>query len=402
MSVNLVDLSGLQFRDVDGQRVPVQQTPRLSDAVRAVSRIDKMSKASRVCEELVDCERKFIDSYSELAASFADISLLEGSSSLGHISHSFDALTFEKFLHKHVKTVKICISKQYHHVFSQIKQISRYRDSVKSAVSQRDEFENQVGHRIQDVKVAEDIAEKAKIFAKNTANMFSEQSKSPLKPKNYANDVLRSQDSIAALQQRKPVPPVVESIQVSSSFSIVTKLFSAAQSVQDQLLQTASMVTSSVSSSPAILSPNDVFQAQLSSSKAIRDYYVAEDSLQASRVVLSDLVERFESDLARINYIHNQDIHSRIVEFAKLRVAASHESYELWKSFSQQLDSAMGEDSVLMPCTEIEIGKGIAESLHPPFRDLPAQHAAVVDSKFNNNMCDDNFLASTSVCVEEE
>merc|ERR1711916_188356 len=266
------------------------------------------------------------------------LSDLEGNSNMGHVSASFDSSSYGKSLQAYATSRGLTITQEFHHIFGSIRLLARYRESIRSSIAHREGYKNRLKFRQSHVRDAKIKSEKATKYAKDLAETFAAQSnnKSPMKisiadnvdptgavtVSEIRNDV---QDKKNRTQNQDSTGNDISSSHPQSLSLNTNTLMSFVNMVSDKI------VGKNDSSTP--LSANQVFNAQASSAKAIKDLEKEDNLLQT----------RMESDLVFLEQEQRRELQKKLVEFVKIRMVASKSSAKIWEDFGSRLESFGGD-----------------------------------------------------------
>ena len=105
-------------------------------------------------------------------------------------------MTFFRFLQKHNSTSSSMLCQQYHNVFSNFRLFARYRDSIRAAVSQREDYKDSLISCKSHLKDCRSNAILAKNYAKTIADSYASASNCRVGTKHYTSEVLKTQDGV--------------------------------------------------------------------------------------------------------------------------------------------------------------------------------------------------------------
>merc|ERR1711916_26391 len=276
------------------------------------------------------------------------LSDLEGNSNMGHVSASFDSSSYGKSLQAYATSRGLTITQEFHHIFGSIRLLARYRESIRSSIAHREGYKNRLKFRQSHVRDAKIKSEKATKYAKDLAETFAAQSnnKSPMKisiadnvdptgavtVSEIRNDV---QDKKNRTQNQDSTGNDISSSHPQSLSLNTNTLMSFVNMVSDKI------VGKNDSSTP--LSANQVFNAQASSAKAIKDLEKEEILLHCLRKEANLLQTRMDSDLVFLEQEQRRELQKKLVEFVKIRIAASKSAAKIWEDFGSRLESFGGD-----------------------------------------------------------
>ena len=348
---DVADTSSLSSSGLDEAAYSVR---RKEFGTRAIVRTNKLSRLSNKGDHLLETERLLCKAHSDLATEFMNLSDLEGNSNMGHVSASFDSSSYGKSLQKYASSRSLTITQEFLHVFSNIRMLARYRESIRSTISHRENYKKQLKSRQSHLKEAKMKSEKATKHAKELAELFAIQSsnKSPIKGS-------KSSDSQATVdgngtgpitlpesggdEEEKKTSKISNSSSDNNSLPPHSQKFSLSTST---IMNLVSMVSDKVVGKNDAMAPvnaSQVFNAQAASAKAIKDVEKAETSLYNLGKEADFLQERLESDLLYLEELQRRELQNKLVEFIKLRTAASKTSAQIWEDFGSRLESFGGD-----------------------------------------------------------